>query len=238
MFAFILGTTQGNFQKVDGLNASYFLNHSIKISDVKLKSYRKSILSNCSPLKNLHCVFINNPNGFWEKESYRHSQPMKYQYKNVDSKSFDTLLVFGDSITLRFYFSLRATRHCKYYFKRCKSRYTWAYVRSKYFTPRQEMYLYDNKDFNETLFFGGISDAVIEQKDMESPKSVLILNFGLHLIKAITTERLKSVFDKFLNLITLIKNKLGRNSPLFIWKTATPGIPSYTIVKRFMTIQV
>ena len=211
MFIFILGTTQGNFQKVNGLNASYFLNHSIKISEVKLKSYRKSILSNCSPVKNLHCGYINNPNGFWEKESYMHFQPVKYQYKNIDAKSLDTLLVFGDSITLRFYFSLRASRHCKYYFESCKCRYKWAYVRYKYFAPRQEMYVYDNKDFNETLIIGGISDAVMEQRDMQSPRSVIILNFGLYLIKAITMERLKSAFDKFLDLITIIKKELGRN---------------------------
>ena len=55
----------------------------------------------------------------------------------------------------------------------------------------------------------------MEQQDMQSPRSVLILNFGLHLIKAIAIERLKSVFDKFLHLVTMIKKKLVRNSPLF-----------------------
>ena len=100
------------------------------------------------------------------------------------------------------------------------------------------MYAYDNKDFNETLIFGGSSDVVMEQRDTQSPRSVIILNFGLHLIKAITMERLKRAFDKFLDPITIIKEELGRNSPLFIWKTTTPGLPIHTNVKIFMTTQL
>ena len=78
----------------------------------------------------------------------------------------------------------------------------------------------------------------MEQQDMQSPRSVLILNFGLHLIKAIAIERLKSVFDKFLHLVTVIKKKMVRNSPLFIWKTTAPGIPDYINVKKVMMTQV
>ena len=37
-----------------------------------------------------------------------HFQPVKYQYKNVDAKSLDTLLVFGDSITFKVLFLIKS----------------------------------------------------------------------------------------------------------------------------------
>ena len=43
-------------------------------------------------LRNVLCTFNLRP-APW---GYRHFQSVTYQYKNVDSKSLDTLLVFGD----------------------------------------------------------------------------------------------------------------------------------------------
>ena len=190
--------------------------------------------------KSLKCQYVNNPNGIWEQNSnFKALQPIVNKKKVVKSGRFDCLQIFGDSLGRYFAISLNKTKLCKTIFRKCKNIYTWVYVKHKYFTEDEERNLYDKKDFSEELFLRRISDALLQDKDMQSNKSVFVINFGLHLIKAITLKRCFELFEKFLKLLQSIKSRLGRNFPYVIWKTTTPPSekvgPDYF---RFMTIQV
>ena len=246
---FPLGNAQGyaqNIKSVMDWSYAYLINGVISLRNITLKNFD---LSNKAIEKrnkywhtqqNVNCKFVNNPNGIWEHNSnYKIPQPIVNHKKGFKNRTLDSLQIFGDSLGRYFAISLNKTKLCKTIFQKCKNIYTWVYVKHKYFTEDEERNLYDKKDFSEGLFLRGISDALLHDKDMQSNKSVFVINFGLHLLKAITLKRCFDVFEKFLKLLQSIKFKLGQNTPYVIWKTTTP--PSEKVgldYFRFMTIQV
>ena len=155
-------------------------------------------------------------------------------------KKLDTLLIFGDSVGNYFYRSIKKKPICTTLFKKCKVIYSWAYVRFKYFTEAEEK-IYDNKDFNETLFLRGISESIILDRDMKSRKSVVVFNFGLHTLKSLILQKAMKLFDKFLTLLKFIKTTFMEEVPQFIWKTTTSPIAPMIPTKkdlRFLSLTV
>ena len=128
---------------------------------------------------------------------------------------------------------------CTNLFTNCTLVYTWAYIKGRYSTAEEDSNLYDGKDFNETIFFRGISDTLNDLPFM-SRKNVLVINFGLHQLVNLPWERMKRLFHTFLDFVDKIKVQLGKQAPLIIWKSMTePGqIKQFRASERFMTTQV
>ena len=125
---------------------------------------------------------------------------------------------------VRFSNSLTRNVLCQALFKKQKNVYSWTYVKHKFFTEAQERNSFDNKDFNETLFLRGISDSILGDKDMQSKKSVAVINFGLHLVKSLSLKKVICLFEKFLKTLQHIKRTLRSNNPIIIWKTTTASL--------------
>lgn len=216
------------------------LNNSIVVLDIPIKSSATRQTS-CST-GNLRCIYVNKPNGFWQKnQPFRNYGAANKQPSVIKPKRFDTLLIFGDSVGKSFFRSIKKTAICRVLFKKCKNIYTWTYVRHKYFGKANEETLYDNKDFNDTLFLKGVSESVLSDKDMKSNKSLAIFNFGLHLIRSLNLKKIFDVFEKFLKVLHSIGTILQNNTPRMIWKTTTsPAAPTsrHKTSYRFITYKV
>jgi len=151
------------------------------------------------------------------------------------NSKLDNLVIYGDSITKSFYDSIKYKLICKYLFRNCTRVYTWTYVKERYSTEKEDR-AYDGKDFNETIFFRGISDAVNDLKFM-SKKNVIVINFGMHTILNLQWKRMKKMFFSFLDYIDKIKMQYGKFAPLFIWKSITEPNQNTRDRVRFMTKQ-
>lgn len=233
------GTSQGNMQNRDSVwDESAFINKNTLISNITLKSGK--LKGNPCPDSKSQCSYVNNPYGFWEgKKQFKSFQPVVEKPISLKPKSFNTLLVFGDSLGVRFLQSLSTKPICKALFQKCKNIYTWTYVKHKYFTEEQERKIKDNKDFNNTLFYRGIYDSVMLDSDMQSSKSVAIFNFGLHLAKSLSLEKMMELFEGFLKILQDIKKLLGASAPHVIWKTTTaPIAPMVEKNLRFLSLKV
>ena len=217
---------------------SAFINKHIVISNVTLRSSTRK--QNVCPDIQTNCVYVNKPYGFWEgNEYFKNFQLLAEKPNVIKPKSFNTLLVFGDSLGVRFFGSLSLKPICTALFQKCKNIYSWTYVRYKYFTEEQEMHIKDNKDFNDTLFFRGIHDSIMLDKDTQSNKSVAVFNFGLHLLKSLSLKKTMELFDGFLKVLQDIRKTLGENTPHMIWKTTTaPVAPMAEKNFRFMSLKV
>ena len=143
---------------------------------------------------------------------------------------YNTLLIFADSLGVRFSGSLPRNPLCRTLFQKHKNIYTWTYVRHKFFMEAWERSSYDNKGFNEILFLRGISDAILADKDMQYKKSVVIFSFGLHILKFLSLKKAQNLFEKFLQTLQQIKKLLepssrwlfGKQQPLLLhlWETS------------------
>ena len=217
---------------------SAFINKHVVISNVTLRSSTRK--QNTCPDIQTKCIYVNKPYGFWEgNEYFKNFQLLTEKINFTKPKSLNTLLVFGDSLGVRFFGSLSSKPICTTLFHKCKNIYTWTYVKHKYFTEEQERIIKDNKDFNDTLFFNGIYDSLMLDNDMQSNKSVAVFNFGLHLLKSLSLEKTMELFDGFLKILQDIRKTLRENTPHVIWKTTTaPIAPMVEKNFRFMSLKV
>ena len=123
-----------------------FLNKKFILSNIHLKA-TSSEKATCTDI-NLQCVYINNPNGFWEKKSHFINFRQRTEVPLIaKSYKFDTLQIFGNSLGRNFYNSIKKTPICSILFKKCSLTFIHAYVKFKYFNSIEEK-KYDNKDFN------------------------------------------------------------------------------------------
>ena len=186
---------------------SGFINKHIVISNVTLRSSTRK--QNVCPDIQTNCVYVNKPYGFWEgNECFKNFQLLAEKLNVIKPKSFNTLLVFGDSLGVRFFGSLSLKPIFTTLFQKCQNIYSWTYVSYKYFTEEQEMHIKDNKDFNDTLFFRGIYDLIMLDNDTQSNKSVAVFNFGLHLLKSLSLKKTMELFDGFLKVLRDIRKTL------------------------------
>ena len=217
---------------------SGFINKHIVISNVTLRSSTRK--QNACQDIHTKCIYVSKPYGFWKGNEYFKNLPLLPEKPNfIKPKSFNTLLVFGDSMGMRFFGSRSLKPICTTLFYKCKNIYTWTYVKHKYFIEEQEMHIKDNKDFNDTLFFRGIYDSVMLDNDMQSNKSVAVFNFGLHLLKSLSLKKTMELFDGFLKVLQDIRKTFGENTPHVIWKATTaPIAPMVEKNFRFMSLKV
>jgi len=226
----------------------YLLNIKLAPKYIYVKTSRREFYG-CNYKLPVECKHVNSKYGYWSNSTFKDCsqidpdkeprdnptvfKQLDYKIKNKN-KSLDTLLVYGDSLSMYFFDSIKRKSICKDLFKTCKKLRTWIYARDRY--PQKN--IYDDKDFNETIFFDGVTHA-LKNISMHSNKSVVLINFGIHIIKCLQLQRMKNLFLLFLAYIDELKRKLGSAAPLFIWKSITqPGqAKKYYKDIRFMTTQ-
>ena len=74
------------------------------------------------------------------------------------------------------------------------------------------------------MFLRGVSESILLDKDMRSRNSVVVFNFGLHMVRSLSMQRLMQLFEKFLNTLKVIQTTLKQDAPQFIWKTTSSPI--------------
>eukprot|EP00794_Sanderia_malayensis_P016170 gene16170-17793_t len=136
-----------------------------------------------------------------------------------EKEKLETLWFYGDSITYRLWDSAYTRALCRQVFKNCMNTYTWIYPLAS--DPDKYVSIYEGKKFNYTKFFDPIRE-MFEQASMKTNRSVVLINFGLHITMTIQFDEYKRVLDYFIRMIkTLKERRQATRLPHIIWKTTT-----------------
>jgi len=238
--AIYLGTVQGKFQKTGSIGKiDHFLNERLppitfNIKFQKFKNSKKEELlerfdreKKFFTYKHKNSSVINIACGFWRNKrylSYQDDTPSKKNIKLIASKGFNkplnVLWVYGDSLGVRFLSSMQQHKLCRNIFKKCRGTYTWNY---KHYSQNYviDKTLYTGADFNESKFLNDIKHDIL-QTELMTPKSVFLINFGLHVTMALQLERCFKLFESFLKMVHGLHEQYGYEKlPLVIWKSTT-----------------
>ncbi|XP_057302703.1 uncharacterized protein LOC130636872 [Hydractinia symbiolongicarpus] len=183
-------------------------------------------------MNDLACTYINPRHGYWKlsggKEEYiAKMKPIKQ--RNV-TENRNTLWVYGDSVGMRFFKYLKTNHSICRYFNHCENTYAWIYP----IFP--DLIKNGHKDFNETITLTRF-ESILTNIKMASNRSILLINFGLHVMMDLSFHEASQLFLNFIKL----KNKLKKTQemPKIIWKTTTPVLDKkkYMDANRFLTKQ-
>lgn len=152
------------------------------------------------------------------------------------------LWIYGDSNALRLHASIKRRHLCTSIFSHCRSTYNWVYnVKNATFEKKWQ----DFRDLDVERVVDELK-SVLYKPELNNSKSVIILNYGLHFISAVTFASYQMLINRTIEVYHDMKkgvNGLGRFHGDLIWKSTTsmnrektPN-PHY-IGRRFMTRQV
>ena len=187
-------------------------------------------------------TFINTECGFWEGSKFRGYQQNRARNISINQKigarkrkhlaylpnrttqqgneKLDIFWIYGDSQGRRFYWSVIKHELCTKLFRKCDHTYTWTY---KHFSSNShdDRFKFTGDDFNETRILNDI-EYDITRSETQSSRSVLLINFGLHIVLSVGLERGFRLFDSFIETVERLRVKHGPDRlPLIIWKTTT-----------------
>lgn len=152
------------------------------------------------------------------------------------------LWLYGDSNALRLLDSIKHRHLCTSIFSHCRSTYNWVYnVKNATFEKKWQ----DFRDFDVERVINELT-SVLQNPELNHTKSVIILNYGLHFISAITFESYQMLINRTIEVYQDMKagtNGMGSFLGDLIWKSTTSmnreKIPDpHYIGRRFMTRQV
>ena len=152
----------------------------------------------------------------------------------TDDLKYDTLWIYGDSVSHGWWGSSFRIDICKRIFKFCTHTYTFTYPERNYNMSQINFGL----PFNKSRFLDPIG-AVLDDPRMKTERSVLVINFGIHLILSLNFTELRDTVDKFAHLMEQ-KKADQQILPRVIWRTTTSTIPEakflrITLTGRFLT---
>ena len=153
----------------------------------------------------------------------------------VGDQKFETLWIYGDSVSQRWWDSSFRKDVCKQLFKFCFHTYTFTYAERDFNKSHIDFGL----PFNKSRFLDPIR-IVLDDPHMKSQRSILVINFGIHLILSLNFTELRDTVDRFAQLIEK-KRLAGEDAfPRVIWRTTTSTIPETrhlrnTFSARFLT---
>ena len=164
------------------------------------------------------CEKIWNSFGSWKR------MRGKYVWRSCDyenngklpskSKLYEKLWIFGDSTAHRWWNSRSRENLCKKLFKSCTHTFTFTYKYEDYDYKQVNI----GNGFNISKFFQPIR-VMFDDAEMKN-NSVIVINFGIHLIISLNFSACQNVVDRFLGYIHDLRR--SRNAlPLIIWKTTT-----------------
>ncbi|XP_065068898.1 uncharacterized protein LOC135694137 [Rhopilema esculentum] len=172
---------------------------------------------------NLSCFFVWDGYGRWKNNGGKYSwtpnlpvlNPAKYNSK----PKLETLWFLGDSLTYRFWDSSYTRVLCRQAFKKCSKTYTWVYKIDNRGEPRKPINV--GLQFNQTRFFEPLRD-ILSKPEMQTNRSVLVINFGLHIITSLNFSVYQNLLDEFVHILDLNRSQRNHSSsPRIIWKTTT-----------------
>ena len=126
-------------------------------------------------------------------ESYDWSLPENYS-------SSGTFWVYGDSLGLRLFNSIRSRDLCTKLYSNCKTSYNWLYPTRN---DKPVNNTRDNLDFRPEIVLNAIR-SVLNTTDLQQPSSVLLLNLGLHYTRSVNFTTFQRVIG---DVIDLLKEK-------------------------------
>ena len=250
---FELGDMQGHFQSpfILGPNNDYILERKVidtfEVKDVKkakcierekclfavhsgkgLKGWVKKEIDSKNNNEFWKTKYKDRCNLVWDSFAAWDSRNVECAYSEEgsrklstvkDDKSFDKLWVYGDSLSYRWWGSPFGIDICKRHFKYCNNTFTYTYAKREFSTSHISF----GFSFNRSLFFNPIEIA-FDDAHMQSERSVLLINFGIHLILSLNFTELKDTVDKFAELIQ-VKRSSKRALPRIVWRTTTSTFP-------------
>lgn len=200
----------------DGKNPSTTETEQLKCS--------KSKLQKCFTFKDreYNCDFVWDGQGKWVMQNgykWVADSPIENPVDYSSKEKLETLWFLGDSLTYRMWDSSFSRVLCKQAFKRCKKTYTWVYELGKQGESKKPINA--GLKFNQTRFFQPLH-SILNSSDMKSNRSVVLINFGLHLLKSLNFSEYQEILEKFVTILDQYKRKENNAGiPTFIWKTTT-----------------
>ena len=168
-------------------------------------------------LSNLSYVIIKTADIYFlpllTTESYTWFLPRNYTQSG-------TFWIYGDSLGLRLFRSVKRRSLCKSLYKQCKNSYTWIYP-----VHDKKIVLNDALGFRPSKVIETIVN-VLREPEMKENGSVLLLNLLMHFVKVVNfTTYQKLIDDLILALKETEVNPQGEQVPKYmakvIWKSGT-----------------
>lgn len=214
---FTVESTGDPFKNVSATRTSIF-------EGKELEKYCKSNSKYCFTSEKFkrNCNFVWDGYGRWEKHdtfkwtsNFPVSQPADYSKK----AKLETLWFLGDSLSYRLWDSSYTRVLCRQAFKNCKKTYTWVYELKNNEEKKGPVNVGDK--FNKTRFFEPLH-SLLDKADMKSNRSVVVINFGLHLVMTLNFSEYRDLLETFATIIDQYRGKEDKSSvPQFIWKTTS-----------------
>ena len=108
--------------------------------------------------------------------------------------------MYGDSLGLRLFNSIRSRDLCTKLYSNCKNSYNWLYPTRN---DKPVNNTRDNLDFRPEIVLNAIR-SVLNTTDLQQPSSVLLLNLGLHYTRSVNFTTFQRVIG---DVIDLLKEK-------------------------------
>lgn len=187
------------------------------------------------------CQLVWGSFGSWKKLNGRYRWLPAKGFKNRklrrSSHKLNTLWIYGDSISQRWWNTPFRREICRRLFKHCEHTYTFTYAQREY----NVSHINFGRPFNKTRFLEPIKTTLNDRR-MRNRRSVLVINFGIHLILSLNFTELRETVDKFAELIEQLKHDNANELPKTVWRTTTFTIPEAkklrnTSSARFLTNQ-
>ena len=200
----------------------------VKGSDVRMKeegsepcgmSTVSNKLNHADAKKLSTCRLIWRNFGYWKdiKGNIHWFPEREHEESFAESLTdkYDFLWAYGDSLCERWWYTPFRQMLCRRAFRSCDHIYTWTYADRD--TGQK---IPAGQKFNKTQFFSPIKKIIYDQNMTNN--SILIINFGLHLITGLNIKELKDVVNSFANIILEMRREKGKfGTPKIIWKTTT-----------------
>ena len=168
---------------------------------------------------NRNCNFVWDGYGHWKQKGQSFFWQPNFELQNpADYKTkrkLNTLWFLGDSVTRALWDSSYTRALCKRVFKKCKQTYIWLYEGEK-LGPRNVGLKFNISRFLEPLY------KIFLQPEMKSNRSVIVINFGLHVTMTLNFSEYRKLLDTFLKVLDSYR-KRGNTTvvPQVVWKTTT-----------------
>ena len=229
------GDIHGHFQEQGalGVSSSFVLDpavallieipSAVDIAALPKKRPTESLGLGCHHFTDLNipqCNIIYDKFGYWygfkKKYKWASGRVFNQSEKSLSFRRYNKLWIYGDSLGHRWWNSVSGQMLCNKLFNLCTHTFTYTYEFKKYDYTKVNI----GKGFNETRFFAPIH-SIFNDSEMNN-RSVLVINFGLHLIMSLNFSQCQKVIDRFAQIVRDLKTKRNPASvPLIIWKTTT-----------------
>ena len=147
-----------------------------------------------------------------------------------------TLWIYGDSLSDKFYKSIKKKPLCSRIFASCSSTYNWVYPLALRNSLQAKL------DFRPSIILDTIR-SVLRDSRMKSSQSLLVLNLGIHYAYTISFATYQKFIDDVIVILLDREKGLGSKAEV-IWKTSTSmrkeneESPRNFTCWRFLTEQV